>query len=232
MGRQLGRRLGATLFLVVIAVGAFGLSRLLGHEGLEKAAKISEVVSMFLALAGLLVAPFGRIVRWLRGPQPPTAAEAADAIENLRAALTAALNADGSDVYEDQPMLVRFAPQAEDPAAHGSLDARSGGAPTPEQSHAGDFDSVVDAFSQRPRFRRVVLGEGGAGKTVLVTELQRQLLLMPRPGDPVPVIASAAAWLPDRRSLLDWLAEQPAGETDGRLPRTRGRLSPPARSCL
>jgi hypothetical protein len=62
-----------------------------------------------------------------------------------------------------------------------------------EAGLAGDFDSIAEAFSRRPAFRRVVLGEAGATKTVLVTELQRQLLDAPGPGVPVPVIVPADA---------------------------------------
>ena len=47
---------------------------------------------------------------------------------------------------------------------------------------------------------------------MLVKELQRKLVEAPRPGDPLPVIVPAAAWRPDRESLLDWLAQQLAAD--------------------
>jgi hypothetical protein len=149
------------------------------------------VAVVALIIAGL--APLGRIARLAGRPQPATPEEIDRARINLHAALSGAWSQEGSEVYGDLPMRVRF--------------ARADGA-GPKRSQAGDFNSVAEAFSQVPRYRRVVLGEAGAGKTVLVTELQRRLVEAPRPGDPLPVIVRAAAWKPDRKSLLDWLAQQ------------------------
>jgi predicted NACHT family NTPase len=109
-------------------------------------------------------------------------------------------------------MRVKFTPWSDDAGSQGPHDATDTDAPAEEQSQAGDFDSVADAFSLEPRYRRVVLDEAGAGKTVLVTELQRKLVEAPKPGDPVPVIVPAAAWRPDRQSLLDWLGERLAAD--------------------
>jgi hypothetical protein len=109
-------------------------------------------------------------------------------------------------------MRVRFARWTEAAGSQGPQGAAPVDALGAEQSYAGDFDSVADAFSQEPRYRRVLLGEAGAGKTVLVTELQRKLVEAPRPGDPLPVVVPAAAWRADEQSLLDWLADQLAAD--------------------
>ncbi len=208
MNRLVGRRFGAALLLIAFAIGALWLGRFLAHRGLEWAAKFSEVASFVLAVAGVLAAPFGKITQWLRGPQPPTLEQIASAASRLRAALTAALDTEGSEVYEDQPMQVRFGPWAEFAAAQVSLDTSSPDVPTADQPLAGDFGSVVEAFSREPRFRRVVLGEAGAGKSVLVAELQRRLLSASEPDAPVPVVVPVGAWRPDKQSLLDWLADR------------------------
>jgi hypothetical protein len=165
-----------------------------------------------LAITGPLAGPVGRVVSWIRKPQPATPEEINSARNNLQAALSGAWGEKGSEVYEYLPMRVKFTPWSDDAGSQGPHDATDTDAPAEEQSQAGDFDSVADAFSLEPRYRRVVLDEAGAGKTVLVTELQRKLVEAPKPGDPVPVIVPAAAWRPDRQSLLDWLGERLAAD--------------------
>ena len=208
MNRLVARRFVAALLLIVVAIGALWLGRFLSHRGLEWAAKFSEVASFVLAVAGVVAAPFGKIAQWLRGPKPPTLEQIASDASRLRAALTAASDAEGSEVYENQPMQVRFSPWAESVDRQALPDAVGPDVSTAGQPPDGDFGHVVEAFSREPRFRRVVLGEAGAGKSVLVAELQRKLLSAAGPDDPVPVIVSAGAWRPDRQSLLDWLADR------------------------
>jgi NACHT domain len=210
------------VLLIAVAIGVFILSRLLTGKGLAWVAQASEVASLVLVVVGVLVVPVGRVAGWVRRPQPPTPEEIAAARNNLQAALSGAWSEEGSEVYEDLPMRVRFGPWIEAVDSQGPQDAARVDAPAAEQSQAGGFDSIADAFSQEPRYRRVVLGEAGAGKTVLVTELQRKLVEAPRPGDPLPVIVRAAAWRPDRQSLLDWLADQLAADY-GWLPVTLAR---------
>jgi hypothetical protein len=181
-----------------VCAGAAGLAAVLAQftgSGWHKAVLVLLVVAAFallcLIFAGLV--PLGKIADWAGRAQPATPEEIDRARINLHATLSGAWSQEGSEVYQDLPMRVRF--------------ARVDGA-APKRLQIGDFDSVAKAFSQVPRYRRVVLGEAGAGKTVLVTELQRRLVEAPRPGDPLPVIVPAAAWRPDTHSLLDWLADQ------------------------
>ena len=212
MNRLVGRRFGAALLLIAVAIGTLWLGRYLSHRGLEWAAKFSEVASFVLAVAGVVAAPFGKVAQWLRGPQPPTLEQVASAGSRLRAALIAAWDAEGSEIYEDQPMQVRFSPWAEFVDRQIPSDAASADVPAGGQSSTGDFRGVVEAFSREPRLRRVVLGEAGAGKSVLVAEFQRKLLAASESDSPVPVIVPAGDWRPDRRSLLDWLADRLAAD--------------------
>jgi hypothetical protein len=212
MGRLLGRRFGAVLLLIGAAITVIWVVGLLRHKGLDWAVKFSAIAVVVFAITGPMVGPVGRVVSWLRKPQPPTPEEIISARNNLQAALSGAWSEKGSEVYEYLPMPVTFTRWIEAVGSQGPHGAVPSDAPAARQSQAGAFDSVADAFSHEPRYRRVVLGEAGAGKTVLVTELQRKLVEVPKPGDPVPVIVPAAPWRPDRQSLLDWLGERLAAD--------------------
>jgi hypothetical protein len=144
------------------------------HRPLDWWVAIFTIFGSMAALAGLM--PRGDrtgIARFLRRPQPPTADEIATARKNLHAALSGAWSDDVSEVYEDEPMHVRFTVWP----------------PDADQFQAGDFESVAAAFARKPRYRRVVLGTAGSGKSVLMAELQRKLVEAPSgPDDPLPVI--------------------------------------------
>jgi tetratricopeptide (TPR) repeat protein len=221
MGRVTGRRLGVAVVLLAVALGVLWGGRLASHNGLDWAAKVSEVASFVLALGGVLVAPFGKLAQWLRGPQQPTLEQLASARDRLESALAAAWSEEGTEVYDDLPMRVRFGPWS-DGIPQAPLGVSGAAMSATNLSASGEFDSVVEVFAREPRFRRVVLGESGSGKTVLVAELQRKLLEVPRAGDPLPVTVRAAAWRPDKQSLLDWLARQLAADFAW-LPATHAR---------
>ncbi|MEV6305469.1 NACHT domain-containing protein [Actinoplanes sp. NPDC051861] len=73
----------------------------------------------------------------------------------------------------------------------------------------GDFDAVVDDLAAR--FRRlddssiVVLGQPGAGKSVLALLLTLALIRSRDPGDPVPVLVPASSWDPLSEEFVPWL---------------------------
>ena len=210
MGR-LGRRLALMLFLIGGITFVFALIRYrewLLHRPLDWWVAIFTIFGSVAALAGLM--PRGDrtgIARFLRRPQPPTADEIATARKNLHAALSGAWSDDVSEVYEDEPMHVRFTVWP----------------PDADQLQAGDFESVAEAFARKPRYRRVVLGTAGSGKSVLMAELQRKLVEAPSgPDEPLPVIVRAGAWRPKKQPLLDWLAQQLATDY-GWLPVSHAR---------
>ena len=68
---------------------------------------------------------------------------------------------------------------------------------------SGDIASVLASI---PTGRLVVLGEPGAGKTMLLVRLVLDLLARRKPGGPVPVLVSIASWNPVDQDLHQWLA--------------------------
>ncbi|WP_033435757.1 AfsR/SARP family transcriptional regulator [Saccharothrix syringae] len=79
----------------------------------------------------------------------------------------------------------------------------------------GDLSEVVAAFRAVPTGRLVVLGEPGAGKTVLAILLTLGLLADRTPDQPVPVLLSPTSWDPRREHLLAWLARRLLEEYPG-----------------
>ncbi|MDH6124840.1 NACHT domain-containing protein [Kitasatospora sp. GP82] len=75
---------------------------------------------------------------------------------------------------------------------------------------ADQFEKIVDVYKSVPSGRLVVLGEAGAGKTVLALRFVLGLLHPPNPdrGDHVPVIFSFGSWDPTATSLRDWMCSQ------------------------
>jgi hypothetical protein len=99
----------------------------------------------------------------------------------------------GTDQPGDRPANVRF--------VKGSGRFREVGG-----ARRGDLDSVLAYFRSLSPGRLVVLGEPGAGKTVLALELLVRLLeCRGADGGPVPVLVSAAAY-DTGRQWEDWLA--------------------------
>ncbi|MGX8907851.1 hypothetical protein ACR820_21975 [Streptomyces netropsis] len=74
---------------------------------------------------------------------------------------------------------------------------------------AGRFDDAVtqlaEGYGRAPSGRLVVLGEPGAGKTVLAILLALGLLKGRSRGGPVPVLLAASSWDPVCESLDDWI---------------------------
>ncbi|MER5197348.1 NACHT domain-containing protein [Streptomyces sp. NPDC002755] len=73
---------------------------------------------------------------------------------------------------------------------------------------AGQDAEIGHVFSDRtPTRRLVILGEPGAGKSVLLVRLLQDLIARRTAGDPVPVLFSLASWDP-RQPLKTWMAGQ------------------------
>ena len=72
----------------------------------------------------------------------------------------------------------------------------------------GDADEVVAAFRRLPYRQLVVLGEAGAGKSVLAMLLTLRLLKDPEPGQQVPMLLPIASWNPAQESLQDFLVRR------------------------
>ncbi|MFB6814407.1 NACHT domain-containing protein [Streptomyces sp. NPDC056347] len=86
----------------------------------------------------------------------------------------------------------------------------------------GDFSTaatrLAEGYRQIPSRRLVVLGEPGAGKTVLALMLTLGLLEERTPRTPVPVLLSVSSWDPVSQSLDDWITATLATQYYGGQP--------------
>lgn len=73
---------------------------------------------------------------------------------------------------------------------------------------SADADGLAAMFSGLPRRRLVILGAPGSGKTSLAVLLLLALIRNRAPGDPVPVLLSAASWDPAQDHINTWLVRE------------------------
>jgi NACHT domain len=69
----------------------------------------------------------------------------------------------------------------------------------------GTDNGLVDVLDRVPTGRLVVLGEPGAGKTILLVRLVLDLLSRRRPGEAVPVLLPLGSWNPEDQDLRSWI---------------------------
>jgi hypothetical protein len=180
------------IVIVVVTAGAFDAHT---DAALNHWVGWATIVAVPLAGLGVLVPLWDKVAGSTDKPGPDLrTAEDELAAVVLSQAQTARARLIGTDEAEDQPANVRFARSA-------GRFREVGGAP------AGDLASILSYYQSLSPGRLVVLGDPGAGKTVLVLEFQVRLLEGRRrdPAVPVPVLVSASAYDPGQ-GWDGWLA--------------------------
>ncbi|MEU5363878.1 NACHT domain-containing protein [Streptomyces sp. NPDC005925] len=171
----------------------------------------SDTASMWVSVVSAVLAVCAFVVDLVRGPDPVEQGaadppgrrrQAADALaEAVRTQWSAEVRRRRLD--DPEPLDVpwsRVGPPLAD---------RVPGVPLPAP-RAGDQRParVVAAFRAVPSGRLVVVGEPGAGKSVLALQFVLGVLEARQAGAPVPVLLRAADWDPCSSSLRDWLADR------------------------
>ena len=93
---------------------------------------------------------------------------------------------------------------------------------------AGEGGDLAGVLMRVPTGRLMVLGDPGAGKTMLMVRLVLDLLARRTHGGPVPVLASLASWNPANQDLHGWLASQLVNDSPAlaaALPPGRGEVT-------
>jgi hypothetical protein len=105
-----------------------------------------------------------------------------------------------ADLFADWPAVVRLATAGvgwpSPPIATWAADANG---------LAGCDRGLVDVLGRVPTGRLVLLGEPGAGKTILLVGLTLDLLSRRCPGQAVPILLSLASWNPAEQDLYSWI---------------------------
>lgn len=118
--------------------------------------------------------------------------------------LPVAWKAADPDLVESWPLLESMAR-----AWPGGPPGDPGQWPADSTGLAGADAQIEEVFTKRvPTRRLVVLGEPGAGKTMLLIRLLQHLNEPHVPGNPVPVLFALASWNPADQTLNEWLAGQ------------------------
>lgn len=119
-------------------------------------------------------------------------------------------------VNDPFPLPVRWHNAPETVMDHWANIYRAPAGTTPEPLDlTGQLDRIVEVYQRIPSRRLVILGQAGAGKTILALRAVLDLLDTRTSTDPVPVIFSLGSWDPTTTSLRDWLTNQLARDYPG-----------------
>lgn len=182
------------------------LSWFLQREGLERADKWASVVFGGTGAAAIAIGALSWV--WRQGARPgdDTAVVLSWLADAQQEQWQTEQNA--RRVGDPWPLNIRWLATARAQAvmaSWASVRGTPGGGPA---ELAGEYAGIGDLFTAPDAPKRlIVLGEPGAGKSMLVLNLALQLLARRAPQEPVPVVLSAAAWNPVL-GLDDWVAGQ------------------------
>lgn len=207
---------GLPFVLVVGTVLAFVAG--MPNEGLDRADKLASVGSLLIGVAALLLAGMALRVAVRHEERKSASAGADEAVWLDRAASRLAGAVHQQWTYEAElrplrrprPLRVRWSTTVRPVSAQPAVVLGEGvlpGRPTRLRLR-GDLYDVVAAFRQLPARQLVVLGEPGAGKTVLAMLFTLGLLDTRAPDEPVPVLLQISSWNPPAEHLHTWLARR------------------------
>jgi hypothetical protein len=217
---------GGTLAASVAAL--LGLAWFLRSGDLDRNDKIASAAGILISLAGLVVA----ILQLLRQPPAAPVDEAARldrAAETLAQAVRAQWQAEAGlrALRRPAPLRLTWASTSRPVAAPAETitGATLTGRVVRLRLH-GHLGEVADKFLALPHRRLVVLGEPGAGKTVLAMLLTLELLARRQPGQPVPVLLGLSSWDPTTEHLHTWLARRLGEDYPALASPTHGPAAP------
>lgn len=194
-----------------------GVAGYLASVGLEKADKLASVIGALAGLAALGVSLRGTLSRTSQAPDPPPvgAGQHAAALHGLALAIQRQWRAESDlrRVSDPWPLLVRWVNTRRPVADHWDA-VRGEPGRTEALDLAGTLEEITEVYARVPSKRLVLLGESGAGKTVLLMWLVLGLLDRRGPCDPVPVIYPVASWDPSV-PLETWLVSKLEEEYPG-----------------
>lgn len=107
-------------------------------------------------------------------------------------------------IWNPRPMDLRWSATDRAEKALGGKTWESVGI-DPADTLAGNLAQAGELVRRSPHKRLVILGDAGAGKSVLLIRLMRDVLTARRPGYPIPVLLPLGAWDPAATPLDGWI---------------------------
>lgn len=183
------------------------------------------MVAVIFGLAGVGIALATLWLTWAayRGSRRPGGLSLADVVDQLAIAVGTQWEAEARVRRLNDPYPLPVSWAAADASLTDTWDslvklATSGaGWPSPPSwgtwaagpdGLAGESGQLASVLYRVPTGRLVVLGEPGAGKTMLMVRLVLDMLGRRTSGGPVPFLASVASWGPTAQDLRGWLRTQ------------------------
>lgn len=220
IGRRPSRRDGAVALVLFLLPWVLAWGWIRRHHHLDSAA-LGILITVVLGLPALWLA----WVTYRRSDAPLSELSMAQVADQLAVAVGKQWEAEARIRRLNDPYPL---PVSWDPANSSLTDSweslvklASSGAGWPAPSHpapwaadpdglAGTGGDLVKVLERVPTGRLVVLGEPGAGKTILMVRLVLDLLTRRPAGGPVPILVSIASWNPSgtKVDLRCWLAAQ------------------------
>ncbi|HKR52461.1 MAG TPA: AfsR family transcriptional regulator, partial [Pseudonocardiaceae bacterium] len=187
-------------------------------EGLDRADKLASIGSLVIGVVALLFAGMALRMGVHQQEQKSASAGADEAAWLDRAASRLAdmvrrqwtQEAELRQLWRPQPLRVRWSTTARPVSPQPTVVLGEGVLPSRpiRLKLSGDLYDVVVAFRQLPARQLVVLGEPGAGKTVLAILFTLGLLDTRAPDEPVPVLLRISSWNASVEHLHTWLARR------------------------
>ncbi|MEU6076029.1 NACHT domain-containing protein [Micromonospora sp. NPDC047074] len=211
-------RWGLAVLALLLTLGA-GVSCVaqLSERGLDRADKIASVGSLLVGITALLLSGMalrsgartdGQSTSATNDPTTTSDRAVASLAEAVRRQW--ATEVELRQLRQPHPLRLRWSSSGRPVSPRPDVVLGGGpvaGRPTRLRLH-GDLETMVSAFHQLPRRQLVVLGEPGAGKTVLAILFTLGLLDSRPPAGPVPVLVALSSWNPDTEHLYGWLARR------------------------
>jgi hypothetical protein len=186
-------------FALAGVAGAFGWVWF--ASGWEAIGKLAAVITGVLGV-------LGAVARWW--PRRGVTIDADAALEALAVAVRRQWEAEQTlrRLADPRPLPLRWAACEHDGVMdYGEVICGVAGRETPIDLD-GCLDEIVEVFERIPSHRLVVLGEPGAGKSVLAMHFIVATLRGRVAGDPVPVLFPVASWNPREAGLSTWMVSR------------------------
>lgn len=188
----------------------------LAQKDLQHGSWLAGIVSVWFALVSFLLGVITLVVAVRQGRRT-LARDSSERSEEFMKTLAGAVRALWRNeeqvrrVHDSLPMKTRWGNGPDHLTDHWEHIHRSADRRTPIDL-SGRLDQIVDVFERIPSRRLVVLGKGGAGKTILAARFVLDSLERrdPNSSQPVPVLFAVSSWdpaIPLRQWLVDQLVE-------------------------